>query len=161
MINIIKKILPFTIIIGVFSITLVMLGANITIVSAKTQQIGNYTWNYYYIDISQYLKNLEGTMNELRFKSMIPDMPVLPYNFNGSWDILKILKYIVNYFVIYLTNWVLYIIDLTLLLPTKILIWPIHVLLVLLGINTEGNTNITDVINFIYNINYPSIGYLA
>lgn len=157
--KLIKKILPFTVILGTIAVTGIILFGTDSIHIVKNTSItyGSYTWNYYYLDVNAYLKNLEDALYNQQFYTGLPLPPQAPqFIFT---DVLTSLKTIIN-ILLMIINWLAYIINCIVLVPIKLILWPLRIFYVILGINTQ-DYDYVQITHFIYNINIPQIQYWA
>lgn len=156
--KIIRRIMPITIIVGTI---LVAFGISqidgATIIENRSITYGTYIWEYKYFNVYQYIKNLNYSLNNLNFNSMIPSQPILPNTPNSTWDILGWIKFIGSVVLIYVANWVIYALNWLILMPIKLtVLYPLNVILSILGLNTTNNDYIV-VITELYNWSIPYI----
>lgn len=150
-------VLPFTVLLG--SILIAIGTANIngfSIVEEHYLIIGNYQWNYYTINIQQYLANINNALVEQNIGGLFVEYPKAPQpNFN---ELIGGLKYIANILIFVLNN-VVYVINWVVIVPTKILIYPINLIITLLGLNTSNNIWV-NAITSIYDWQIPNVPYI-
>lgn len=154
MITIIKKILPFTIIIGTLLVGFGIATLNgVSIVEQHTiNYTAQYSWNYYTINLSKYLQNLQTSIKPQQLTEMLPNMPTtINLGNNLAKNIANSLIFVLNW-LIYITNWLI-------LAPIKIIMYPFNILLAIFGINTSDQALIEAFIK-IYNLAIPLIPYI-
>lgn len=157
MIKIVKTVLPFTILVGVFCFIYGLIDSTGTILHQQTIQYGSYTWTFYRFDTHQYLINLQTSGNITQLKQIVPSIPILPTTPTG--DILEVFNFLINIMLIYVTNWVIYIVNLAVIMPLKIILYPVNIILAILGINTAAD-NFIYTINWLYQANIPNVPYI-
>lgn len=155
--KIILAVLPFTILLG--SILIAIGAANIngfSIVEKHTLIVASYEWNYYTIDLHQYLLNLNNALVEQNLNGLFVEFPKAPEaNFT---ELIGGLKYIANILLFMLNN-LIYVLNWVVIVPTKILIYPMNLIITLLGLNTSNNIWV-NAINSIYEWQIPTIAYI-
>ena len=151
---------PIIIIIGVLGYILNIQYGNI--ITQQTVTYGSYTWTYYKFETFHYLDNLQDSNNLIGLITL-PEIP--QFKALETWDILNILKFLVNTLLIYLTNWIIYIIDIVVFIPYKALMQPIWTIMSLIGIdlnaeNPTGQANTIEILTYLYKTQIPYIPYI-
>lgn len=125
-----------------------------TFVSQQNYQIGSYTATFWVFDARGYLTNLQ-SQHSLIVDYAFPDFPKiwLP----RAFDLTALAKAIPNYFIFIANVWI-WLMNLLLVLPTKLLISPIYVGFTLIGINTE-KLGFYNIVQQIYSLNIQQIAY--
>lgn len=127
-----------------------------TILSPYTIQYGNgIEITLYRLNVNSYLMNLQNTL-DIPWEDMWFDIPSL-YNPGNFADILLVFKETYNAY-IWMINMILWIANITIVIPTKILIHPLILTLSLLGINTT-KLGLVEIANKIYSTNISIIPY--
>ena len=100
---------------------------NMTVI---TRQVSSWGIVYYKFDMGKYLVNLEKSVQGIDIWTNFFGAPPVQPKFEG------IIKGIINY-IIYFINWYSYIVEIILLGPIKLLMYPVNIIITLLGFNTE------------------------
>ena len=156
--TILKQTWWFFILLG--SVTIAF-GLNLTGFSVITQQnvqIGTFTWTFYKLDVSKYLQNLKSSLDLAQLGNLIPVAPQIP-NAPKWTDVLSILKFLVNTFLTFIANWLIYIIQIAIIMPLQFMYYPINIILSILGLNTS-NDSWVQAFTTIYKFRLPQIPYL-
>lgn len=162
LLNIVKKTWFFFIIVG----TVAMVGFFIdqgsvtptpSIVTQQTQMIGSYEFTYYVLDIPKYLNNLKSVFTGDTFFASIPQWPQEINYYEGS-NLGELLKNTVNT-LIYGLDVIIFLLNLTLLTPIKLILYPEALLFTILGVDTTS-AKWLEMINILTNINIPIIPYV-
>lgn len=126
-----------------------------TIYDVQTIQIGNQEQVFYIFNIKRYVDSLRTNINASfqTFEIVTPLEPVKNFE-----DVLTTLKTLFN-ILLYVINWLILLVNITLFLPIKILMAPIIFLIAIIGIDTN-NLNILDAINKVYQFNINYIPYV-
>lgn len=151
-------VLPFSILLGVLLISIHIFDLDGLSVLTREQinYFGQYNWTYYRLDLPQYIKNLETSIQIDQLTKIFPQVPVFPRK-PTSIDVIEWLSWIGKLFP-YIVNWVIYVSNIVILAPLKLLLYPISIILAILGLNTASNEAI-QAFNILYNINIPMIPY--
>lgn len=130
-----------------------------TIIRHEMRQIGTWTWNFYSFDTLAYLKNLQNSFTNPQFltNTFTGKLPTLPTSPNWA-DLTSIYRYIVNS-IIFVPNVFIALINYVLIAPIQLLIYPINVVMSLLGINTTNKDFVT-AFNFLTNLKINYINYI-
>lgn len=128
-----------------------------SIVQKTTTNVFGYKWTYYVFNMGQYKQNIENSLNILTFSNAIPSIPQLPIWPNLSNDVTqitdniqKILKFIAKCLIL-IPNYIIFIFNVG-LLPAKLFLYPIRIIITLMGLNTadEGFINVVETISTIF-----------
>lgn len=152
-------VLPFSILLGVLLISIHIFDINgmSVITKESINYYGKYTWTFYKLDLPQYVKNLETSIQIDQLTKIFPQVPTFPRTPSGI-DVIEWLRWIGNLFP-YMVNWIIYIENIILLAPLKLLLYPVNILMAIFGLNTASNEAI-QAFNMLYNINIPFIPYI-
>lgn len=127
--------LSFTTFIGVICIAVNLMMGTESITYISTYSIGNTGLSMYRFDLNGYVKNLQEEFNRLQLTVVFPNIPTLPvWEDIDGWTIA--MTFIAKC-LCYIINWLVYILNLTLLLPLKVIFHMAVCLCALLGINTS------------------------
>lgn len=140
--NIIKQSFIWIIIVGTLGFALAqIMGAENTLLTEKTIM----GIKLYIFDLHKYLENLEESVT-IDWTQFFPEKPTLPGNIN------------IGNIILFLLNWILFIINIAVLAPIKLLIQPIIIIISLIGINLQ-DFDIYYIMHEILYFNIPQFGY--
>lgn len=141
--NIIKQSFIWIIIVGTLGFALAqIMGTQNTLLTEKTIM----GIKIYIFDLHKYIANLEDAV-EIDWTQFFPQTP----NFPGTVNIGNML--------IFILNWLLFIINVAVLAPIKLLIQPLVIIMSLLGFNVQ-DFNIYDIMHTILYFNIPQFSYV-
>lgn len=154
--NLIKNTFVWFIIVGSIAwATAVITGNTLpTFITPYTIEIGTYTKTLYRLDVYNYLRQIENISINIPIDKLFYDPPSLP-NIEGVTDIFKLLP---NLF-IWLINMEFWWLNIILIAPTKLLIYPLAFFVTILGIDINSN-QIIQLINVLITVKMPIIEYI-
>lgn len=154
MTNLIRKLLIPTIFLGVIWFIILFISgetdqlSSITFLEKTTSTLGV---TYYKMNLAQYGKSLEEAFaGNYLWENLFPEFPKQPQaNF--------VIQGIINYSILTI-NWIMAILECVLLTPLKIIVYPINLILTLIGFNT--NNGFMYLADKLLNIHFDLISYV-